>query len=94
MREDPSNHRGVTLLNVVGKLYSRIVNIRLFKYSEPENKLHEGKGGFRWGRSCVDNIFSLNELVRGCMRRGKPTLAFFLDVKKAYDTVWRGRALV
>ena len=51
--------------------------------------MHEGQAGFRLKRSCVDNIFTLNELVRGRMKEGKRTFAFSLDVQKAYDTVWR-----
>ena len=38
-------------------------------------------------RSCVDHIFTLNELVQGRIREDKQTFAFFLDVQKAYDTV-------
>ena len=44
---------------------------------------------FRIGRSCIDDIFCLNELVQGHVKEGKSTDALFLDVKKAYDTVWR-----
>ena len=88
-REDPGNYRGITLLNVVGKLYSRVINNRLLKHIELNNMLHEGQGGFRLRRSCIDNIFSLNELIQGRIKEGKSTYAFFLDVKKAYDTVWR-----
>ena len=51
--------------------------------------MHEGQAGFRLKRSCVDNIYTLKELVQGRMKEGKRTFAFFLDVKKAYDTVWR-----
>ena len=46
------------MLNVVGKLYSRVIINHLLKYLEPKHKLHEGQGGFRSGRSCIDNIFS------------------------------------
>ena len=51
--------------------------------------LHEGQAGFRVKRGFVDNIFTLNEIVQGRLREGKDTYAFFLDVQKAYDTVWR-----
>ena len=34
-------------------------------------------------------VYTLNEIVQGRLREGKKTYAFFLDVQKAYDTVWR-----
>ena len=43
----------------------------------------------RRGRSCIDNVYTLSELVQGRLREGKTTYAFFLDVQKAYDMVWR-----
>ena len=51
--------------------------------------LHEGQAGFRKKRSCIDNVYTLNEIVQGRLREGKKTYAFSLDVQKAYDTVWR-----
>ena len=51
--EDSGNYRGITLLNLIGKLYSRIINNRLLRYLELNNKLHEGQGGFRIGRFCI-----------------------------------------
>ena len=76
-REDPGNYRGITLLNVVGKLYSRVINNRLLKHLELNYLLHEGQGGFRMGRFCIDNIFSLSELIQGRIREGKSTFFFF-----------------
>ena len=51
--------------------------------------LHEGQAGFRLKRSCIDNVYTLSELVQGRLREGKTTYAFFLDVQKAYNMVWR-----
>ena len=48
--------------------------------------MHEGQASFR---SCMDNVYTLNEIVQGRFREDKETYAFFLDVQKAYDTVWR-----
>ena len=87
-REDPGNYRGITLLNVVGKLYSRVINNRLLKHIELNHMLHEGQGAFQLERSCIDNIFSLNELIQGRIKRVNPLMPF-LGVKKAYNTVWR-----
>ena len=62
-KEDTGNYRDITLLNLVGKLYSIVSNNHLLRYLELNNKLREGQGGFRLGRSCIDNIFSLNEKI-------------------------------
>ena len=45
-RKDSGIYRGITLLNVVGKLYSRVINNRLLKHIELNHMLHEDQGGF------------------------------------------------
>ena len=88
-REDPGNYRGITLLSVVGKVFCKILNNRLVQCLDKGGALHEGQAGFRVNRSCMDNVYTLNEIVQGSFREDKETYAFFLDVQKAYDTVWR-----
>ena len=46
---------------------------------EEHNKLSESQAGFRFGRSCVDNLFVLNEVVQGRLQEGKKTFSFFLE---------------
>ena len=87
-KEEPGNYRGITLLSVVGKVFCKILNNRLVEHLDRERALHEGQAGFRKNRSCID-VYTLNEVVQGRLREDKPTYAFFLDVQKAYDTVWR-----
>ena len=36
-------------------------------------------------RCCIDNIFTLNELIQGRLKDGKKT---FYDIQIAYDSVW------
>ena len=88
-KEETGNYRGITLLSVVGKVFCKVLNNRLVMHLDKGGALHEGQAGFRVKRGCVDNIYTLNELVQGRLREGKDTYAFFLDVQKAYDTVWR-----
>jgi hypothetical protein len=52
-----------------------------------EGGIVEEQGGFRPGRGTEDQLFVLTETLR--MRTGRTTYAAFIDVKKAYDTVWR-----
>ena len=37
----------------------------------------------------MDNVYTLNEILQGRLREDKEMYTFFLDVQKAYDTVWR-----
>ena len=39
-------------------------------------------------KSCMDSVYTLNEIVQVRFREDKETYVFFLDVQKAYDTVW------
>ena len=84
---DPNNYRGISLLSVVGKLYSSVLNRRLVDWSEKNNIILEEQGGFRPGRGCADQLFVLMSLLKG--RRGKKTYCCFIDLRKAYDRVWR-----
>ncbi|CAN0555348.1 unnamed protein product, partial [Ectocarpus sp. 12 AP-2014] len=38
--------------------------------------------------TCKSSVLT-GRIIQGRKRAGKPTYCFFLDVKKAYDTVWR-----
>ena len=87
-REDPANYRGITLLSVVGKVFCKILNNTLEQCLDKEGALHEAQAGFRINRSCMDNVYTLNEIVQGRLREDKKTYAFFLDIQKAYDSVW------
>ncbi|CAB1099601.1 unnamed protein product [Ectocarpus sp. CCAP 1310/34] len=56
---------------------------------EGKQKISEGQAGFRPDRSCVDHVYTLSKIIQGRKDAGRTTYCFFLDVQKAYDTVWR-----
>ena len=84
---DPGKYRNITLLSVLGKTYTSILNERLSNWVEQNNVLVEEQAGFRKGRSTIDQLLILTELIRH--RRPKKTYCAFLDIQKAYDRVWR-----
>jgi hypothetical protein len=86
-KRDTSNYRGITLLSIVGKVYSQVLNSRIVKWAEENKVLTEEQGGFRPHRGCPDQIFSLVETIRSRGRKG--TFCCFIDVKKAFDRVFR-----
>jgi hypothetical protein len=86
---NPLSYRGITLLSVVGKVYTTILNQRLSNWAEKHNVLAEEQGGFRPGRGCDDQLFVLTEMIKIQKLDKKKVFACFIDVKKAYDRVWR-----
>ena len=72
---------------MVSKIYAIVLYRRLDEWCEKMGVIREEQGGFRAGRGCVDQIFVLDTILR---RRGyRRTYCCFIDIKKAYDTVWR-----
>ena len=87
---DPLNYRPITLLSCLGKLFTAILNIRLEKYASDNNVINDYQSGFRKGFSTVDNMFVLNTLIDILRANKKQLFCAFLDLKGAFDTVWRG----
>ncbi len=82
---DPGNYRGITLIPIIRKLFSTMIRLRL----EKKVSLHESQAAFRARRSCIDHIFTLSQIIHETGAVKKSLYVFFLDIKKAYDTVWR-----
>jgi hypothetical protein len=84
-----SNYRGITLLDVVGKLFHKVLANRLLRHAEAIGLLPTAKNAFRRGRSCDEHIYCISQVAQGRHRMRLPTYAFLLDLRKAYDTGWR-----
>ena len=84
----PKSYRPISLLPVLGKLLERVLASRISKHLEERKYLNPNQSGFRKGRSTNDQRFRLAQSVGNCMTMGKDTLGHFLDVKKAFDSVW------
>src|SRR5690349_13488018 len=67
---------------------------RLTELCAEKGLLVEEQGGFRAGRSTVDQIFSLHEIVSSRKERKLATFLAFLDARRAYDRVWRDGLLL
>jgi hypothetical protein len=84
-KKDMGNCRGISLLSVVGKVFAAVLNHKVIKCAEVV--LVEEQFGVRPGRGCRDPLFVLRETVRN--RTGRTVYAAFMDIKKAYPSVWR-----
>jgi len=73
--------RGITLLSLPGKVYSRVLERRLWPIVEPQ--LQEEQCGFRPGRGTVDQLFTLVGLLGGSWEFAHPVYMYFVDLEKA-----------
>ena len=48
-------------MSVVGKVFCKILDNGLVEHLERERTLHEGQKGFKNSRSCIDNVYTLEE---------------------------------
>ena len=80
------NKRGITLTSNVCKLFERILNNRAIEVIP----FSEAQAGGRPGRSTVDQMFILTEILKKRKFENLSTYCAFLDVHKAYDKAWRG----
>ena len=86
-REKVTNYRPVSLLALPGKLLEKIVHCRISSFLEDNNFLTGNQGGFRKGYSTVATIADLTDDLFEKTNEGLTTLAAFIDLSKAFDTV-------
>ena len=70
-RCEPDNYRGITLLSVLGKIFTRVLNNRLDSWAEKYEIYIEAQNGFRGGRGTTDSIFILNQVINQILEKGK-----------------------
>lgn len=86
---DPLSYRGITLAATMYKLYCSVLNDRLSKWLENNDKLADEQNGFRKGRSTIDHLASLTSIIESRLKKRLPTFAAFIDFQKAYDRIDR-----
>jgi hypothetical protein len=81
------NYRGISLIDIAGKIFA-IILLNRFMDSR-ERRTRKNQAGFRPGRSCTDQVFSLRLILehRSCYQQ--PTITCFLDFAAAFDSIHR-----
>jgi hypothetical protein len=84
---DCNNWRGITLLSLTSKIFSKIILNRLRK--GVDNKLRQEQAGFRRGKSCVDQVFTLRQILEQSAEWNTTVYTGFIDFQKAFDSLHR-----
>ncbi|KAK3538885.1 hypothetical protein QTP86_018754 [Hemibagrus guttatus] len=80
-----SNYRGITLLSLPGKVYSRVLERRVRPLVEP--RIQEEQCSFRPSRGTLDQLYTLHRVLEGSWEFAQPVHMCFVDLKKAFDRV-------
>ncbi|KAK3528006.1 hypothetical protein QTP86_013119 [Hemibagrus guttatus] len=83
-----SNYRGITLLSLPGKVYSRVLERRVQPLVEP--RIQEEQCGFRPSRGTLDQLYTLHRVLEGSWEFAQPVHMCFVDLEKAFDRAPRG----
>jgi hypothetical protein len=92
-KEDKSqygNYRPISLLPTFSKIYEKIMHKRLYSYVIKKSIIYESQYGFRQGHSTTQAVSELVENVIKGFDNNETTLAIFLDLSKAFDTIDHG----
>nr|VZI32221.1 unnamed protein product [Spirometra erinaceieuropaei] len=84
-RQVCDNHRGISLLNIAGKIFARILLNRLNNHLE-QGLLPESQCGSRRHRGTTDMIFAARQLQEKCQGMRTHLYSTFVDLTKAFDT--------
>lgn len=86
-RKQPQNYRENTSSNIIAKINSKLLVLRLSKQTEKHNELIDNQYEFRKRKSTVDCIFLLDAPITKTLARKKKLYTAFPDFEKMFDRI-------
>ena len=81
------NYRGITLNNILAKIYSQVLLNRLTAWTEKHEKISECQFGYQKGKSTTDCIFILHSIISKVLHSGQKLYTVFIDYGKCFDKI-------
>ena len=87
--DDPNNYRGICISSALLKVVCVLLQNRIQSYFNTYNLIDSNQIGFKSGHRTADHLLTLKAGVKKYVTIGKKKLfACFIDLKKAFDSVW------
>lgn len=84
----PENYRPISLLCTLGKIAERVIHKRLSRLASDLGIIPDEQMGFRREHSTIHQLLRVTEFASTSLNWRNVTGAVFLDVSKAFDSVW------
>ena len=86
-KDDVNCYRPISLLPALGKLFEKLINVRVMKYIDAFEILSPHQFGFRKNFGTEYAILDIHEKLLHNLDKGLNTCSIFLDLAKAFDSV-------
>ena len=86
------SYRPISLISCLGKLYEKYVCNYLLKELRRKKFFRDVQAGYLHGRSPQEHLFRLAQGITNNFKKRNCTIGLFLDVKAAFDAVWKNGA--
>ena len=86
-RKEVTNYRPILLLSTLSKILEKVMYTRTYKFLTDTDQIFGSQYGFRTKHSCDNAIGELLGNIVKNQELGKYTIALFLNLSKAFDTL-------
>jgi hypothetical protein len=86
-REKPPNYRPISLLPIIAKLIDTLINNQLMEHLTKHNIISPTQYAFRPNSSTTLALETIINQIHKHKSNKHPTLAVYIDLSKAYDTI-------
>jgi len=83
-----SSYRPISLLPTLGKLFEKLILLRIRPILHEHQIIPTTKFGFRPGHSTIHQVHRLTNSIASALERRQYYAGLFLDVAQAFDKVW------
>ena len=85
------NYRGISLSSLIQKTYNKMILHRIRSKVDPWLRIYQN--GFRPGQTTVSQMLALRRIIEGVKENNLSCIITFIDFKKAFDSIHRGKML-
>lgn len=85
---DIASYRPISLLDIAGKIFERIISRRLSDHLEQSKFFNDHQGAFRRNRSTISNLIAITDPIMCSRRKKHKGILIGLDADNAFPKMW------